>query len=217
MKKIKGVIGIILIVTAALGMFLWEAVGREKLLYTEILATTDRIERGEILTSEMVETMMIPRENVAEGSILSTEKNQYIGRKLKQMVPGNSQISGDFFYMGEDDLVDGKSIFVIKPEWIFAMSASIRRGDVVELYYNGGAEKLEKTFSVAFVKDSAGREVINVEGLLGNEILDRRDGTAPPSSIEIIALKEDYDRILQIVGSGQTFIIVQREEGINGN
>ena len=212
MKRTKGFLGIFLIAAALVSMILWETAGREKLLCEEVLVAKNTIEKGAVFSGELIETVRIPKDNLVEHQLIPLEKNQFIGRRFKQEIPRNAQISSDFFYEGESILEEGKSIFVIKEPWIFAMSGSIRSGDFVELYYNGGAEKVAGCFQVAFVKDNAGREVVNVEGISGDQPLERRDGTSAPASIEILAGKREYDSILSVALSGDTFLIVQKEE-----
>ena len=53
--KHRGIIGILFIVAALSAMFAWEAWGRQKIIYDEILIVKDDIERNTVLKRDMIE------------------------------------------------------------------------------------------------------------------------------------------------------------------
>lgn len=215
MNRMKAILGLVLVFTALICIFLWETVGRENLILEEVITTTSCIPKGTIVAEKMFKTTKIMKENISKGSIKPKEINSIIGKKAKQTMPENSQISLDFFYYNQLYLNENESIFPVKEEWIYAMSLSLRRGDEIEIYTDDG-ELINQYFKVAFVKDKAGREVKTIDESEDGEAIERTDGTSVGVSLEIIGSVYEYLKILEKIREGESLLIVQKIVDVYG-
>lgn len=53
MKRIKNIIGFMLIITALAGIIFWETIGREASIYKEVIVAASDIQEGSIITNSM--------------------------------------------------------------------------------------------------------------------------------------------------------------------
>lgn len=203
-----------LIIAALAGIIFWETIGREAIIYKEIIVAASDIQEGSIITNNMISTKAFQKDNTISNAITKDKINSILGKKAKHNISQNAQITEDFFYCNEFYLKENESIYVIKPEWIYSMSASIRRGDRVSIYT---FEELEKigTYQVAFVKDNNDREVKTVESN-SDALLERTDGSSMIHYIEIICDITEYQKILDKTKEESKILIIP-EEGGNTN
>lgn len=194
-----------LIVIAVGGIIFWETIGREVIIYEEVVVAAKDIYQGDIIKKEMLTTKAFQKGNTLKKSIKKESMQNIIGQKSIYNIPENAQITEDFFYCNDFYLKNNESIYVLKPEWIHSMSASIRRGDKVSLFTFDDLEKIG-SFRVAFVKDSNDREVKTVESE-GDTLLERTDGTAMIQYIEIICNINQYKNILEKIEEKKLLII----------
>jgi len=216
LKKIRSVLGILLILSAIAGLLFWELKGREAILTDHVLVASAEIQKGTEVNAAMFIEKGIPKENLLKGALVPGDEKLVEGKAASQFIAENDQIIMDYFTDNEFRLKEEESIFVIDPGWVAMRSSALRRGDVVDVY---GTNELGLigTFRIAYVKDAAEREVRNAgEGTdYGSGILDRPDSTSIIDHVEIIATYHEYKHLVKCVsGEGgatpAALIIVQR-------
>ncbi|MGI6748655.1 MAG: hypothetical protein ACOX4V_10575 [Anaerovoracaceae bacterium] len=221
MKRIRSILGILLILLSISALFLWEWKGREVILMQEVLVAKEDIQKGTLVNSSMFQTKGIPKDNLLQDVLKPNESNIIEGKIAMQYIPQNNQIIMKYFEDNAFKLKKGESIFVIDPSWIAMRSSSLRRGDVVDVYGNNEVGFLG-TFKVAFVKDQTEREVKDISegtfhhGVKG-DILSRTDSTSIIDHIEIITTFSEYKKIADCVGglTPSALIIVQKGDSID--
>ncbi len=223
MTKLKNILGITLIILAVAGLVYWEMDGRERLLTDAVLVAKQDIPENTLITENMITRIGVTDDSKIKGALGPNALHNLMTKKTKQFIPQNAQLSENFFYADDFYLRPGESIFVIKPEWISMVSSSIRQGDKISLYSEDGMTKIG-TFTTAFVKDAAVREVKNSvqeeNGLAAtaktsnkDNLLSRTDATSVVTHIEIIATLMDYKSILQQVsGASPKLIMIIQEK-----
>lgn len=220
MKKIRSVLGILLILLSIAGLFFWEWKGRDAILTEQVLVAKEEIKKGTVVNGSMFEVKGVPKSNLLSGALAPADLDLIQGKAASQLIAENDQIIPDYFRDNEFRLKRGESIFVIKPDWISMRSSALRRGDVVDIYGTNGLGLLG-TFRVAYVKDEAEREVKNAGGDSGKntgaDLLERTDGTSAIDHIEIITTYQEYEKLAGSVGGADgatpaALIIVQRGE-----
>ncbi|MDD4565701.1 MAG: SAF domain-containing protein [Eubacteriales bacterium] len=221
MKRMRSILGILLILISISGLFLWEWKGREVILMQEVLVAKEEIQKGTLVNSSMFQTKGIPKDNMLQDALTPDESNMIKGKIAMQLIPQNNQIIMKYFEENPLKLMKEESIFVIDPGWIAMRSSSLRRGDMVDVYGSNGTGFLG-TFQVAFVKDQSEREVKDAaEGILQHgvkeDILNRTDSTSVIDHIEIITTFSEYEKIADCVGglTPSALIIVQRGDSVD--
>lgn len=202
MKRMKAIVGLLLIILSITAMLFWETQGREILLYEEVIAAQTDIPAGTRILEEMIGTMPVLEENRIEGSFGPNQRQQIVGQVTRQLILKDTQISSRYFSKAGLMLKQDESVFVIEPQWVSMRSSSLRRGDRIHIYTANGKE-LVGSYQVAFVKDNAEREVKSIDTNSENSPLERQDGTSVISRIEVITTLDGYCRILDTV-HGQT-------------
>lgn len=225
MKRIRSVLGILLILLSVGGLFFWEWKGREAFLMDEVLVAGREIQRGSEVDGSMFFVKSVPKDNLLKGALKPGDRGLLEGKVASQFVAENDQIVMSYFADPEFRLSQEESIFVIKPDWIAMRSSALRRGDLVDIYGTDGLGFLG-TFRLAYVKDDAEREVRDAaegEGVKQRKvsgILDRPDSTSVIDHVEIITTLPEYEFLVNCVsGGGETtpsaLIIVQRGDQID--
>ena len=92
------------------------------------------------------------------------------------------------------------------------VSSSLRRGDRVHIYGGAGKEDLG-SYTVAFVKDNADREVKNAEELKNDTPLAREESNYSISSIEIVCTRDAYAQLSDYVGDSEKTLTIVQEVG----
>jgi hypothetical protein len=90
------------------------------------------------------------------------------------------------------------------------VSSSLRRGDRLHIYGGAGKEDLG-SYTVAFVKDSADREVKNAEVLKNDVPLDRESSNYTISRIEIVCTRDDYASLNEYVSLADNGLTIVQE------
>ncbi|MDF3002752.1 MAG: hypothetical protein K0Q48_2871 [Bacillota bacterium] len=202
MKRVKSIIGILLIILSLTSLFLWEWKGREMILLREVLVAKHKIEMGTLVDESMFEIRGVPKDNLIEGALKPEEASLLKGKVTAQLISQNSQISKAYFRENEFYLKEGEAIFVIEPGWIAMRSSSLRRGDTVHIYGSNGGGFIG-SYRIAFVKDEAEREIRDVmlEGrnYIEKEILERTDSNSIINHVEIITTLEEYEKLVAYV------------------
>lgn len=210
MKSTKLIIGAILMIAAITGFTFWESHGRDMLYETQLAVASSDIKQGDIITEENVSAAGIGSEYVMSGAVRAERMADIMGKKAKQYIPAGGQISADFL-TDENDIVlkDGESIYCIGEDMIGMVSSSLRRGDKVHIYGGAGKEDLG-SYTVAFVKDNADREVRNASELKNDTPLAREESNYSISSIEIVCTRDAYAQLSDYVSDTEkTLTIVQ--------
>lgn len=216
-KRIMVVIGLSLILISAVFMIFWETQGRELVMNKKVIAAGRDISAGEEFGPDNITVLSVPKELVISDSITAEHINEYLGKKFKYDISKNSQISVDSFILQENEIKEDMSLFQIKKDWIINLSSSVRKGDMVEIYACEGIDDPEYLgeYYVAFVKDGSGREVSETTGISEPRILERTNGIAVPSYIEIAADLQDYAKITKHISSGKNLLILQKGVSFN--
>lgn len=202
MKRVKSIIGILLIILSLASLFLWEWKGREMILLREVLVAKHMIEMGTLVDESMFEIRGVPKDNLIEGALKPEEVGWLKGNVTAQLISQNSQISKAYFRENTFYLREGEAIFVLEPGWIAMRSSSLRRGDTVDIYGSNGGGFIG-SYRIAFVKDEAEREIKDVmlEGrnYIEKEVLERTDSTSIIDHVEIITTLEEYEKLVAYV------------------
>lgn len=211
MKLLKPAVGCVLILTAFIGLIYWENDGRERWTMEEVIVAAQDIEEGADITRNMFRTARVPKENLIKGAFGADDIGIVAGKVADRAIAENSQVSRDFFDDSNSVIEKGKSIFVIKSEWIDSRSSSLRGGDTIKIYSDTG-DHLFGTYKVAFVKDDNEQEVVEADGFAPSKnILDRRMSSRPANHVEIISTLEEYQGIMEFVTTeGRGLMLVQK-------
>lgn len=219
MRKLRSVLGLLLILLSIAGLFFWEWKGRETILLEEVLVAKEEIKKGIMVDSSMFILKGVPKTNMLEEALIPGDMALIQGKMASQLIAKNDQILVKYFRENDFYLDRGESIFVIDPGWVAMRSSALRRGDIVDIYGSNGFGLLG-TFRIAFVKDASEREVRNAveeaEGGAANDILERTDSTSVIDHIEIISTFREYENLVNCVNgiTPAALIIVQRGDQI---
>lgn len=213
----KTLIAIILIISGILALIIWENWGREATLYEKVVVAAKDIQPGVKVTEELLIEKPFIKDTIIKGSVTKNEAKNILNKIAKQYIPENSQVVEKFFFEDNFHLKDNESIFKIPASWIASRSASIRRGDLIQIL--NGEESLG-IFRVAFVKDAEEREIVSAENQQFAGVLERTDSSGIINNIEIITTLEKYNELSEIVNgngteAGKKFLIMQVEEEKN--
>ena len=209
MRRVKSILGILLIILSLAGLFLWEWKGRDMVLLQEVLVAKNDIQKGTLVEESLFEPKGVVKDSEIEGALKPGDAAILKGKVTTQLIPGNSQIHPGYFRENEFYLKEGEAVFVLEPNWIAMRSSSLRRGDTADIYGNQGWELLG-SYRVAFVKDEAEREVrdVSMEGknYIEKDILERTDSTAMIDHIEIITTIDEYEKLVSYLSSGIPYL-----------
>ena len=220
MRKMKSVLGILLILLSVLGLLLWEWRGRDAVMTERVLVAKEDIYKGAELDSTMFAIRGIPKENLLPGALLPEQMDLLEGKVSRQLICENDQIVSRYFSGSEFELSEDQSIFVVKQSWIDMRSSSLRRGDRIEIYGSYDGQRLG-TYRIAYVKDESDREVRNADAERKKtdtqSILEREDGTSVIDHIEIIATYSEYEKLVTYAGGSPlpSLVIIQRGDQLD--
>lgn len=194
--KWKTIIGIILIILSAAGMFLWETMGREKVMLVSVLASSKDVRQGsEVEAGGFKEIKVLP-ENLPKDILKPSDLEKLKGQRASRNIYAGQQLCARDFTEAGELLPDGISIYVLPESWIYARSSSLRAGDEVELYCMPEKKSLG-VYKVAFVRDSAEREV--VDQIPTEAVLERNTPSAAIASVEILCNAQQYFELFDAV------------------
>lgn len=208
----RALAGIMVIIAGLSLLFYWESSGREQMQYEQAICASAEIQKGQTITDELLTTKALPKDCLISGALKNG--NELIGTVAAQYIPAQAQISREMIYT-DDFYIDtdrGESIYKLPADWIDNRSASVRRGDTVEIYLADGKRKVGE-YTVAYVKDAQEREISSIEGQEYADLLNRTDATGVIDHIEVIATQEEYSALYQLKhDTEQRLLIVQRKE-----
>lgn len=222
MKRVKQIIGILLILAAAAGLVYWETAGREEFMTEKVLAAKVDIPKGTAVSGALFTTVSVMPENMLKGTLTEKDLPGIEGKVAAQPILVNQQIAASFFKERGREVAKNYAPYVIKGDWIDSRSSSLRKGDAIRIYSMDGTFHLGD-YEVMFVKDEEEQEVTDfVIGGNGDfvptveeekEIGDRIKGSGIIHHLEILTSLEEYQKILAFIkDTGQTLLIVQKGE-----
>ena len=172
----KTIIGVILIVVSIAGIIGWEFIGREELMYTDMLVLNQDVESYTQITKDMLASRKIY--NPMEGALTVDKAQSIIGKETTQFVAKGSELYSRYF---EDEklLVDpaNELVFSVDAQDVMAYPRSIKRGDTVYFY--------------SYDKKVASSTVIALKDTNGNEITQSNNRTEVSAQIASIEFKVD--------------------------
>ena len=229
-SRIRSIIALFVMTLAIVLMYLYLTYGQEAFSTKRVIIANMDIEAGTVIDPSIHFSLKnIKNEDLIPQSM--EDISGLAGMAANQFIPKNSQVNGRFFERSGIVLTEDKFVYKIPNNWIYAVPSSIRRGDSVLIYeidskidqnivntVQNAPEDLpvyqdqivpasqepiiEST--VIYVKDSANREVVDVDG--GK----RLDGTSQVSSIEIVCTRDDVTRIEKKIAEGKKLILVYK-------
>ena len=212
MKRGRTILGLLLIVVAVSGLIFWEVKGRETLLLDTVIVASEEISAGTVISRDLLKAGGVLEESRIQGSLNWDMLHVALGQVALRDIVKNSQLSEEYLTDNDFYLRSSESIFVLHPEWIAMRSSSIRRGDWIDIYENGGYDKIG-TYRVAFVKDVNEIEVTDGEGPKESNSLDRTVSSSLINHVEIIANTKEYEKIARSAKKGEAgLLLVQRQE-----
>lgn len=221
-ERLMGALGIVLIILAMLLFIGWEKYGREALTYDSVIVFKEDVQKGTIVTKKHLGKMMIEKTSMIENAVQDPEL--IIGKRTNNFIPKAAQLCEEYFATPELVTGDGKNIFNVPMDWIYAFPQTLRRGDRVH-FYAVYTEKTDETYStenleepesiitagsnnkpivsvsVAYVKDSSNKEVVDTKA-------NRIDASAVISDIEVVISEADYQILKNYAELGMQFVIM---------
>jgi hypothetical protein len=199
-NPLKTALGIVLVLMAVAALLFWEAEGREMLLMDSVLIAENDIKAGAPLSMSQFRIVSVPTGTLVDGAVTPKNAGLLDGKEAAVDIVKGAQLSQRFLRDPDAAPKPETSCFVIRNEWIYMCSSSLRRGDEV-LVTSADGKKVLGRFPVAYVKDGDGREVTNASSGMysftdagaGGE---RVNTSAPIHHIEIECELKDYRRIL---------------------
>lgn len=212
-KRTRTILGLILILSAVALMFFWEMSGREQMRSIPLLVADRDLMAGELAVESMFAQRRAAEEDRVSGALKPEQVDKILGSRILYPIPKNSQIVEESFGSPRHFMGEGQGVFLLRGEWIFSVSSSLRRGDRIRIYGLDGTTELGE-FQVAFVKDAQGKEVTAGEEEIRKgelAILDRAHSTGRVEELEILAEISAYRRILDYL-----FHTIDPEEPFGG-
>ena len=215
--KLKTALGIILIMIAVIALLFWEAEGREMLLMETVLVASSDVNAGDKLDPESFRAVSVPTGTLVDGALSPEDAALLRGKEACADIIKGAQLSSRYLRNADEEPTPDTSFFLIRNEWIYMCTSSLRRGDHV-LITSADGKYIIGLFPVAFVKDGDGREVTDATsgmysftGSAGES--ERVNSTAPIHHIEIRCELAEYRRILDFCAgkAGAPLMLVRKE------
>lgn len=213
MERIKPVLGVVLIIAAVFGMIFWEKFGREMVFSREVLISERDIMIGESLKADDFKCIAIEKNAIMKGAFTKKELSRLKGSVARGFIAKGQQINAKHV-QDAHEYIDGRSFFLLKPEWIYSRSSSLRKGDIVRIVSAFGNQDFGE-FEVAFVKDLNEKEIVDMSSdgeIMAVETPEHRERKNPatiPDHVEILAKLDDYNRIAACAENGEALILMQ--------
>ena len=193
----KSIIGIVLIVISLAGILGWEFIGRDRLMYTEILTVNQDIEQGTVITQDMLGVKRIS--SASSKSYRRDDVQLVIGKETTSYLPVGCELYEEYFE--EKALVvhseQGQYVLSIPESWLVANPPTLRRGDTVTFLLNG---EMITTATVVYVKDGSNSEVTSDN--------DRLSASSTVSIIEVIVEEQKAKLLASLAADGNQFVLL---------
>lgn len=178
-EKGKRILGVILICLSIGALFAWEKWGRNKFIYDDIAVLSHSVNRGTVITEEMLETAKI--EQYRKGMVKPQDMSWLVGKEAGQYVRADMPLFKEYF--DEEGLAADQSqdrhMLNVPENWIDSCPESLERGREA-CFYSGG--RLITRASVAAVNSES-------------------------KSFEVVASEAQVKVISRIAASGNKFVI----------
>ena len=214
----RSVAGIILIAAAIAGMLYWELVGRDSLMYTEVLTVNRDVEAGTLITRDMLDLKKTTTPSARALRLKNAE--ELLGLQAVSYLPAGAELFSEYFE--EESLVvhedRGEYIFSIPTGWLVAYPQTLRRGDSVSLLLVRERSAFAEEASIGPADPKTGDEVLSstvlyVKSSSNDEVVsdsDRLKAASTVSIIEIIAQKEQAQLLTRLAAEGCRFVVLYR-------
>lgn len=194
----KTIIGVFLIVISLVGIVGWEMIGREKVMFEDILVLTKDVKEHDVITEKDLAVMSVYKPN---SECLRLDSYEYIiGKEASQFIHNRTELYDEYFNeMGVSvNKEKGEKIYTLTKDELTVMPPGIKKGSMIELWSDG--QKIFKTV-VLNVKDANGNEIIKKDGMYEDNI----------SYIEIIANNEAIEDLSLRRNEGLSLVPVYQE------
>ena len=224
LRKIRGILGIVVVCVSMLLTFAWETKGRDKYLGAEVVVLKRDLQEGEKVASEYIEMINVDKDKVIIDAIM--DSNKIIGKAAKHFIPKGTQLVEKYF--DEYEVIPGADeyIFKVPTEWVISMPDTMRRKDTAYFYeieyskipdvdskvsknFGDGIRELTKdkepieSFTVAYVKDSSSQEVVDTGE-------DRFNSSSKIANLEVIADAQKIGILEEAALKGSKFIVLYK-------
>jgi len=229
---LKGALGLILCVSAVIGIYYWETYGRIEYTKKDVIVLKESVQALTVINEDHLTIEKRDRGDLVSDAV--TNKNELVGKVAKHFIPAKSQLVDVYFE--EEGLIprDGEYIFQLPKGWIASMPSTLRRSDDAYLYpirSSGGINQAEskdgltknvinedyvevgsnqlnnspiKCLKIAFVKNQSNQEVTTVSEF------GRLDANSTIATIEVIATLKDINQLNALRKAGYSFIVMYR-------
>jgi len=216
-NKLKTAAGIVLILIAVIALLFWEAEGREMLLMDKVLVADADMKAGETLDPGRFRPVSVPTGSLVDGALRPGDAGMLDGKEAAVDIIKGAQLSLRYLTDPGAAPKPETSCFVIRNEWIYMCTSSLRRGDAV-LIVSADGKAVIGLYPVAYVKDGDGREVTDSSSGMysftgaGGES-ERVNSSAPIHHVEISCELDEYRRILDYCAgkAGAPLMLVRKE------
>ena len=215
--RLKTALGIILIMIAIIALLFWEAEGREMLLMEAVLVANGDIKEGDALDTERFHAVSVPSGSRVDGALSPEDATLLRGKEANAYIIKGAQLSSRHLRETDEKPTPETSFFLIRNEWIYMCTSSLRRGDDVLITSSDGKNVIG-LYPVAFVKDGDGREVTDATSgmysFTGSEGDSERVNTsAPIHHVEVRCELAEYRRIIDYCAgkTGAPLMLVRKE------
>ena len=161
MDRGKRIIGVVVVIVSVFTLIAWEKWGKDRFLYDEILVLNKNVEKGTVITEEMLSEKRI---GGTEKDCLSADDREYvIGREAAFFVHKGVPLFREYFQ---------QSSLSADEDWLTCMPASLGRGDKI-FFFRGGdfvtsamvaSVDEEKTFMEIVVSDEQASALSKIGG-----------------------------------------------------
>lgn len=192
--KQKGIVGIILIIIAILGVFTWEVWARKELTFDKVLVFNKDLVRAAEIRPEMLESKLVARRT--PGAIMWKDREKVLGKVATQVIPKESEVFT--VCLSDSGLVPDKDKFIVAiPEkMILSIPSEVKRGDEVFFYRIDKASK-PPSFMLSARLVSVKRS-------------SRDPNSASSASLEIIASEGEARQLAQAMGQDERLVVLSR-------
>lgn len=230
-KKHKRALGMLLLILAVAFFVFWEFVGRNELLYSNVIVLKNGVMKGTKITYDMLQYTKIDSQTLIKDCI--TNPDDIMGLEAKHYIPAGTQLVPNYFDISSLVLKDDEKIMRLPDGWVHSFPETLRRKDEVYIYAvesvknsvdnnvfnsdnsqetnvnevnsNIKASEQEKiylmTTTVAYVKDSSNKEVDSLDD-------DRLVGSSAISNIELVITEKQFEMLRTYAQDGYTFILM---------
>ena len=87
LKRVRSILGILLILLSIAVLFLWEWKGREIILMQEVLVAREEIQKGTVVNSSMFQIKGVLKDNVLHEALTPEKSNLFQGKIAAQLIP----------------------------------------------------------------------------------------------------------------------------------